>query len=58
MTKQMVRELILIQMELNTLDSGKMTNKMDLESKNGLMGRNMKDNTKMVQKLVKVYLNF
>ena len=58
MTKQMVRELILIQMELNTLDSGKMTNKMDLESKNGLMGRNMKDNTKMVQKLVKAYLNF
>jgi hypothetical protein len=54
MIKQMGKAPILIQMEQSTLDSGKTTNKMGLGYRNGLMVKNMKDSTKMVQRLAKV----
>jgi len=58
MIKQMGKVLILILMEQSTLASGKMTNKMDLVYRSGLMDKNMKDSTKMVQRQAKVCLNF
>jgi hypothetical protein len=58
MIKLMVGEPTLTLMGLNTLDNGRMTNRMGLESKNGLMVKNMRDSIKMVQRLAKVYLNF
>lgn len=47
MTKHVEKEHIPIKMEQNTLDNGNKTNKMDLESSNGLMVKSIRDNTKM-----------
>lgn len=58
MIRRMGMANILILMELNTLDSGKTISSMVMELSSGWMGRNIKDNIKMVQKLEKVYLNF
>lgn len=58
MTKQMAKEHTLIQMELSTLENGRMISKMDLEFRNGQMVKNMRDSIKMERRQVKVCLNF
>jgi hypothetical protein len=53
MIRQVEKELILIVTGLSMLDSGKMINKMELENKNGLMGRSTKASIKMDPKTEK-----
>jgi len=53
--KLMDLENILIQMELNILENGRMTNSMDMELNNGSTARNMRDSIEMEPKQEKAF---
>lgn len=58
MTRQMDMELTLTQTAQNMSGNGKMTNKTDMESKNGQMEKSTKESTRTAPKLVKESSSF